>query len=199
MRGEVTEIRTARGKATIVFASGASFSMPAPMARECPGLTAGTEADTSELEKYLSEHGMPYALAQCAQMASRRDYTRREVKDALLVRGYPEEIAQQAVEQASRAGLISDDRSAQSLLRRRSRTHGRGAIAQEMRRRGIDRETAQNALEEMDEETEKAGAARLAQKLLARGKTREQAYAALLRRGYSRTVAYGAVMTSKFD
>ena len=199
MRGEVTEIRFARGKATIVFASGVSFPMPAAMARECPGLAAGAEADTSELERYIAEHGMAYALALCAQMASRRDYSRREVLSALLLRGYPEEIAQQATEQAEAAGLISDARSARALLRKRSRTRGRGAIAQEMRRRGIDRETAQSALGEMDEETEKAAAVRLAEKLLARGRTREQVFAALLRRGYSRSVAYGAVMACKID
>ena len=90
-----------------------------------------------------------------------------------------------------REHLLDDADFARQWVEARSgRTLGKRRIAQELQRKGVDRETAEAALEQVDEEADEAACLRLAEKLAPRYareepyKARQKLTQALVRRGF---------------
>ncbi|MCL1871472.1 MAG: recombination regulator RecX [Promicromonosporaceae bacterium] len=127
--------------------------------------------------------------------------SRRELEQSLARKGYPEHVAAQVLDRLDEVGLVDDAGYAQMVVRTRHAERGlaRRAIAVELRRRGIDDDTAADALDQVDDEDERAAAERLAHKLVARtrGLDRDarvrRAASALARKGYGPGLAFAAV------
>lgn len=75
-------------------------------------------------------------------------------------RDVPEEVAERVLERFTEVGLIDDAEYARMLVRTRQESKGlaRRALAVELRRKGVDPETAAEALAEVDPESEEAAA-----------------------------------------
>ena len=127
------------------------------------------------------------------RILGQRELTRAELSARLARRGVDEETAGTVLDQLERARLVDDRLYAQLWVD--SRHHGRGlprtTLARELRRKGVDEEHVQGALDGIDAESETAAArALLARRLPAvQGVPREVAFrrltAFLARKGFA--------------
>lgn len=119
--------------------------------------------------------------------------SRAQLSDAMARRDVPEDVADRVLDRFTEVGLVDDAAYAGALVRTRHTERGlsRVALANELRRKGIDPATAQAALEEVDDADEESAARTLVTRKLAatRGLDRQtrmrRTYAALGRRGYA--------------
>ncbi|WP_460701333.1 regulatory protein RecX [Myceligenerans halotolerans] len=127
--------------------------------------------------------------------------SRHELEQALARKGYPESVVIPLLDRFDEVGLVDDASYAGTIVRTRLGERGlaRRAISAELRRRGIDEETATEALDQIDPDDERAAGTRLAEKLVAktRGKERDvrvrRAVGSLARKGYAPGLAFELV------
>lgn len=132
------------------------------------------------------------AMGRALDMLSRRWRTAKQIEDKLRERGYDPDVIGQVLDKLRQWDYVDDGRYAESFVRERI-AKGDGAprsIRRRMRHSGIDPETAQEALEALDEQTQAALADSLAEKLWRRYEDREPrrrrdtVSQAMARRGY---------------
>ncbi|OCI31548.1 regulatory protein RecX [Oerskovia enterophila] len=119
--------------------------------------------------------------------------SRRQLMDSMTRKGYPSEVLEPILDRFEEVGLVDDAEYAGMIVRTRHGERGlsRRAIAQELRRKGIDDETATGALDQVDDDDEHDAARELVQRRLARttGLDREvrtrRVVGMLARKGYS--------------
>ncbi|GAA3685200.1 hypothetical protein GCM10022237_49590 [Nocardioides ginsengisoli] len=127
--------------------------------------------------------------------------SRHELEDRLARRNVPEEVAGRLLDRFEEVGLVDDEAFARSWVEGRQRSRGlaRTALAVELRRKGIDDETARTVLAEVDPGDEDAAAAQLVRKKLRsmRGLDPQVATRRLVgmlaRKGYAPGTAYAVV------
>ncbi|GGO31379.1 regulatory protein RecX [Micromonospora parathelypteridis] len=136
----------------------------------------------------------------CLRQLAVRPRTRAELAGALAKRGISEEISAEVLDRYDEVGIIDDAAFARAWVS--SRHAGRGlarrALANELRRKGVDGEVATEALGELDEETEADTARGLVERKLrtARGEPDaifRRLVGMLARKGYPPGVAIRAV------
>ena len=118
-----------------------------------------------------------------------RDYACKELTKKLLTEARPE-IAERVVERLTEVGLLDDERYAERLAQclSRSKQYPKRRVAQELQRRGVDRDTAQSAAEEIDCEDYKQALALIEKRYynkMNERESRQKVMAALARRGFS--------------
>ncbi len=192
---EVTQVVRRFHVCRLLFAGGGEKTLPLAMEREWP--VAPGPFDDRAWDRRILEKGAAYAMREIMLIESKRDHTRAELKRTLLRYGYPEEICEEALEQMHDAGIVSDRRYAEGLVRRKSASMGRGKMLYALRQSGVDAETAESALGAFEEETENAAAEKYALRLFRRGYGREKVFRSLLSRGYSRSVCVKAVSSAE--
>lgn len=150
---------------------------------------ASTPRDESELAREI-----------CLRQLAVRPRTRAELAGALAKRGISEEVSAEVLDRYDEVGIIDDAAFARAWVS--SRHSGRGlarrALANELRRKGVDGEVATEALGELDEETEAETARALVERKLrtARGEPDavfRRLVGMLARKGYPPGVAIRAV------
>jgi regulatory protein len=127
--------------------------------------------------------------------------SRRELRDRLAKKDVPDELAERLLDRFSDVGLVDDEAFARSWVESRQRSRGlaRRALAQELRRKGVDDETARTALDDLDPAREEQAAHDLVRKKLRsmRGVdhvTATRRLAGLLaRKGYPAGLAFAVV------
>lgn len=127
--------------------------------------------------------------------------TRAELHETLSTRGIPEDVAERVLDRMTEVNLIDDAAYARAWVT--SRQAGRGlarrALRQELQRKGIDPQVAGEALEQVDEQDERAAAAELVRRKLrsVRGLDRQvqtrRLAGMLARKGYDASVAFAVV------
>src|SRR4051812_27273288 len=93
------------------------------------------------------------ARDRALNLLSFRDRSRRELEQRLLRAGYGPDEVMEALEGLERVGLVDDDRFAQAVVEQHAgrRLSGRRAVAAALASKGVDRESADAALAELDE------------------------------------------------
>jgi regulatory protein len=127
--------------------------------------------------------------------------SRQELRDKLARRDVPAELAERLLDRFTEVGLVDDEAFARSWVESRQRSRGlaRRALAQELRRKGVDDDTARTALDDLDPADEEEAARTLVRKKLRslRGVDRTTAtrrLAGLLaRKGYPAAMAFAVV------
>jgi regulatory protein len=127
--------------------------------------------------------------------------SRQELRDKLAKRDVPDELGERLLDRFAEVGLVDDEAFARSWVESRQRSRGlaRRALAQELRRKGVDDETARTALDDLDPDVEEEAARQLVRKRLRslRGVDRVTAtrrLAGLLaRKGYPAGLAFAVV------
>jgi regulatory protein len=158
--------------------------------------TPGTAADqTPEADP----DSVVRAIVLTALTAAPRSRAQLEAK--LAAKGAPEDVARRVLDRFEEVGLVDDAEFARGVVR--SAQAGRGlagrALRQELRRTGVDDETATAALADLDPEQELATARALVERRLpaSRGlapdKRLARLAAMLARKGYPPSVAFGVV------
>ena len=132
-----------------------------------------------------------------------RARTRKELGDKLAAKQVPEEVATRLLDRFEEVGLVDDDAFARAWISGRGAAGGKGlarrALAQELRRKGIDDEVAREALDEVDPAEEEQAARALVRRKL-RTLTRVDDTVAtrrlvgmLARKGYGAGLAFAVV------
>lgn len=143
-----------------------------------------------------AERAREICLAQLAV----RPRTRAELATALARRGISTEVAVEVLERYDEVGMIDDAAFARAWVS--SRHHSRGlarrALANELRQRGVDAETAGVALDDLDPDTEAATARALVDRKLRTARGEPQAIfrrlvGMLARKGYGPGLAIRVV------
>lgn len=170
------------------FAVGASSDASAPPPEDVEAL--GPEADHEAVARKI--------LLDALTGAAR---SRKELADKLAKKDVPAEIATRLLDRFEEVGLVDDAAFARAWIA--SRQPGKGlasrALAQELRRKGIDDEVAREALDEIDPDDEREVAERLVQRKLRSMKALDPQVATrrlvgmLARKGHSPGLAYAVV------
>jgi regulatory protein len=94
--------------------------------------------------------------------------SRKELRDRLAKKDVPPELAERLLDRFTEVGLVDDEAFARSWVESRQRSRGlaRRALAQELRRKGVDDETARTALDDLDPGEEREAARQLVRKKL---------------------------------
>jgi len=127
--------------------------------------------------------------------------TRKELADKLAKREVPDEVATELLDRFTEVGLIDDSAYARQWVESRHRSRGLAprALAQELRRKGVGDEEAKEALEQIDEDDQRAAARALVDKKLRSmaGLDRQVATrrlaGMLARKGYAAGLAFSVV------
>jgi regulatory protein len=136
----------------------------------------------------------------CLRQLAVRPRTRAELATALARREISDEVIAEVLDRYDEVGIIDDAAFARAWVS--SRHHGRGlakrALANELRQRGVDPETAGEALETLDEDAEAQTARALVdRKLRTATGTPDQVFRRLVgmlaRKGYPAGIAIRAV------
>ncbi len=154
------------------------------------GLDAGPEADPESV-------GRKILLDQLTGRAR----TRSELAGKLAARNVPAEVATRLLDRFEEVGLVDDAAFAREWVAQRQSGRGlaRRALAQELRRKGIEDEVAAEALDEVDEDAEVEAARTLVRAKLRtmgsveRDKVIRRLVGMLARKGHSSSVAFRVV------
>lgn len=196
----ITSIKKERGKLRIVFNEDSEVLVPISLFRERP-LSVGDAIDLEEYDQWLLLRQYRHALDRAVAFLAGRARSRREMEDRLLRSGYRPCTVEMVLFKLEKEGLLDDaDFARQWVEARTARRMGRGRIAQELRRKGVSAQEAEEALEALSEEDQLESAIRLVEKTLSRvstgedpRKTAARITAMLARRGYGYDVAREAI------
>lgn len=150
-------------------------------------LYVGMELDEEAFEALKRSTSKALDRQKALEMLSRRPYSRRELKDKLLRRGTDEQSVEDCIAWLDEHGFLDDGEYAVAVARHyTAKGYGAGRVKSELRRRGIERELADETLEALPENTEKIDAyiARRLNDPKDRDSVRKIG-AALFRRGFS--------------
>lgn len=136
------------------------------------------------------------AIEKAVRLLGMRAHSEAELAEKLARSGFSEHAIAEAMQALSKYELTDDKSFAAAWTAARARKGmGPYRIAQELRRKGIDAELADEALASIDEEASLASAVAIARKYISRGdeKAKKRAFDALIRRGFSFQVAREAL------
>jgi regulatory protein len=165
-----------------------------------PGVAPDTDAVPGAPE---DEMGDPESVARgiCLRALTGAPKTRQQLADLLGQREVPEDAAEAVLDRFTEVGLIDDAAFARAWVS--SRQAGRGlarrALSAELRAKGVEPEVAAEAVNEVDDEDERAAARRLverragAMRRLDRATATRRLMGMLARKGYSGGLAAAVV------
>ena len=143
------------GSTAVRSTAGGSTSSPPPPDPEADPRTRGHEPDPHD-----------WAREIVLRQLTAAPRSRSQLEQALRRKECPDDVAAAVLDRMEEVGLVDDTAYAGMLVR--SQQAGRGlarrALAQELRRKGVDDETAQAALDEVDPHDEEDRARELVAK-----------------------------------
>ncbi len=151
------------------------------------GLKIGKTLDVQTLEHIEKSSQLVKAKAKAYNYLAFGDMSAHTLKTKLARAGFLEEICDLCVISMIEAGYINDERYAHALANYLAtvKCYGPRRIEQEMFAKGIDRETSQNAIDELEVDFTQTIKAHIPKNIdLSDKKARHKLCAALLRRGF---------------
>ncbi len=117
-------------------------------------LRIGLELDEKKIEQLQIEDAYERALQQALLFLSYRARSESEIRQNLIKHEIPESVIDQTLEKLRQDGLANDNEFAQTWIENRSafRPRSRRMLAMELRQKGLDNESMQSALENVDDE-----------------------------------------------
>lgn len=202
----ITAIKKERGKYRITINDSDDVLVPISLMRERP-LKEGQPIDLEEYDNWLMVRQYRFALDRAVGYLAARARSKREIEQKLLQAGYRPCTVEMVIYKLQRENLLDDSDFARQWVE--SRQHhklGRSRIAQELRRKGVSQEDAEDAMSIIEDEDQLSGAVALATKAAARIKPDEdirkatnRIAAMLARRGYSWDITKEAIRQAVSD
>ena len=160
-----------------------------------------TVAERLEAGEISRDEAVEKAREVVLRILTAAQRSRRELEQSLARKGYPEDVVEQVLNRFDEVGLVDDATYAETIVRTRHAERGlaRRGIAAELRRRGIDEDTAVEALDQLDPDDERAAGAKMATKLVTRTRSLDRqvrvrrAVGSLARKGYAPGLAFELV------
>ena len=117
-------------------------------------LKVGSELDEEKIEQLQAEDARERALQQALLFLSYRTRSESEIRQNLRKHEIPETVIDETLDRLKRDGLANDDKFAQAWVESRStfRPRSRRMLAMELRQKGLDNESMQSALKNVDDE-----------------------------------------------
>ena len=202
----ITAIKKERGKYRVTVNDAEDVLVPVSLMRERP-LSEGQPIDLEDYDNWLMVRQYRFALDRAVGYLAARACSTREIEQKLLRAGYRPSTVEMVIYKLQRENLLDDaDFARQWVESRQHHKLGRSRIAQELRRKGISQDEAEDALSVIDDDDQLSGAVALAQKAAARIKPGEDMRKAasriagmLARRGYSWDIAKQAIAQALSD
>ncbi len=155
------------------------------------GLRVGQDADREAVMQVVSEDEKTRAQRSALYYLGRAERSRAQVVRYLEAREYAPEIVNSVMDKVDAYGYVDDARYARMLVEDRARLRGksRRAVRQEMREKGLDAATIEEAMALYGDREEMENAMRIARKYYQRNRGDREGFerkagAALYRRGY---------------
>lgn len=197
----ITAIKRERGKYRVTVNDAEDVLVPISLMRERP-LKEGQPIDLDDYDDWLMVRQYRFALDRAVGYLAARACSTREIELKLLRAGYRPSTVEMVIYKLQRENLLDDaDFARQWVESRQNHKLGRSRIAQELRRKGVSQEEAEDALSVIDDNDQLTGAIALAEKAAARIKPGEDMRKAasriagmLARRGYSWDIAKQAIL-----
>ncbi|MBQ6887619.1 MAG: regulatory protein RecX [Lachnospiraceae bacterium] len=149
------------------------------------------EIDYSELmEKVLPKR----AKLRSMNLLQSREYTEKQLKDKLLLGGYPESVAEEAIDYVKSYHYIDDDRYAATYIEYHIENKSRQRIVQDLMRKGISKECIESQWQKIEELGTFIDEEKMISEILEKKKYvaeeadikgKQKMYALLLRKGFS--------------
>ncbi len=148
------------------------------------------EISEDKLTELLCSVSFRRAYNKALDFLSRRPYSEKEIKRKLREKDFEQDAIEYAVNRLKELSLIDDVRYAETVSEHlyTNKHFGEKRIMQELMHRGIDRETAQNAISALDKDSVNSIVLLLEHKFKGKfndEKGKQRTVAALLRYGYS--------------
>lgn len=133
---------------------------------------------------------------------ARRDMTEKQVKEKLVKKGiFPPDVIQEMINKCIENNWLNDERYAENFTRSKQEYQklGKNAIRMELIKKGIDSETASDAVSQINTEEERERAVALVQsklystRNLDKQKRINRLLGLLARKGYSANIAYDVI------
>ena len=117
-------------------------------------LSTGQELDEKKIEQLQAEDAKERALQQALLFLSYRARSESEIRKNLQKHEIPEIVIEETLERLRKEGLVNDDQFAQDWVENRStfRPRSRRMLAMELRQKGLNDESMQSALEDVNDE-----------------------------------------------
>ena len=192
MQERIQTIEENRRGALVTMESGEKLWFSREALCQHPTLLPGQELDMEQTKSWLLPRQYPEALNTAVAMLAQRARASGEIKKKLAQKPYLDDTVDMVLYKLEKEGLLDDVAFSKEWAAARSRSQvGKARILQELRQKGIDRETAQAAVEELDQEEKEQAAAALACRLVKRHrnesdprKAMQKMLMAMARRGY---------------
>lgn len=189
MAQQITEIKKQGGIYILSLESGQDIRLPVAVLREHP-LKIGQRFDEEEYHEKTVQTAYQMAMERAVWLLSRQDYSEQGLMRKLMDAAFRQPTCQKVCDFLKSGHYLDDARFAENFIRRKKNKSGSRKISMDLRYKGIERETADLALENLSFEDEVEAACKLAKKYLsAKSLEPQDAFrkcaAYLSRRGYS--------------
>ena len=196
----ITAIKKERGRYRVTINDSEDIIVPLSLLRERP-LKEGQPINLEEYDNWLMVRQYRFALDRAVGYLAARARSKHEIEQKLLQAGYRPSTVEMVIYKLQRENLLDDaDFARQWVESRQNHKLGRSRIAQELRRKGVSQEEAEDALSFIEDDDQLSGAISLAEKAASRikpGEDKRKTYsriaAMLARRGYSWDIAKEAI------
>ena len=169
----ITAIKKERGKYRVTVNDSENILVPVSLMRERQ-LKEGQPIDLEEYDNWLMVRQYRFALDRAVGFLAARARSKKEIEQKLLQAGYRPTTVEMVIYKLQRENLLDDaDFARQWVESRQNHKLGRSRIAQELRRKGVSKEEAEDALSVIEDEDQLSGAIALAEKAAARIKPGE--------------------------
>ncbi len=204
MQSVVASIEESKRGTMVAFECGEAFWFTRAMWREHEPMAVGMEEDVDALRQWLLPRQYMHALNDAVALLAVRARAKGEIEQRLNARRYMPDTVEMVLYKLEKEGLLDDEAFARDWAASRARKQvGKHRIMQELRMKGLPTETAEQAVEALDEEESGAAAVALSKKLLRRyqdepdeRRAMQKLMAAMARRGYGWDDAKEAVETA---
>lgn len=157
-------------------------------------MVVGKEIDQKDYDDIVGKVLPKKAKLRAMNLLKNREYTVKQLHDKLKDGGYPEAIIETALAYVAGYHYTDDLRYATGYIFDKEGSRSRRRIEQDLRERGIDRDTLERAWQEWEEQGGSQDEEQMIRKLLekrhydpdtADRKEKQRTYAFLLRKGFS--------------
>ena len=150
--GRVSALIQLRNKIHVEFDNGRKYILKKTDLLDFP-LRENEEVDDKAFHQFVLLHQYPDALNTAVAMLARRACSRKEIADKLKAHGCCEEVTALVLYKLEKENLLNDQDFSEQWTRYRSGSHyGPAKIFRELRMKGVDEETAREAVDSIHEE-----------------------------------------------
>jgi regulatory protein len=116
-------------------------------------LKTGQELNDEKIAQLQAEDARERAYQQAMLFLSYRDRSEKEIRQNLSKHEIPDEVIEQTLERLRGDGLADDNQFARAWVENRStfRPRSRRALTMELRQKGLDEDTVQSVVADVDE------------------------------------------------